>query len=154
VVQVGSLSEKRLHRLLDRRFSGLPDQLAEAPGRQTGLVLLHKAVVGFAAENRLHAAPAGVHAVDTAAGQEDVQAHAFLAGEKLGWILDNVELMLAAELVAARQARHLRAAPLPPALEAPAARLAAAMEPVGEDRDLSGDLERMRALIRSGELSP
>ena len=50
--QVGNLGEKRLHRLLDHRFSGLPDQLAADPGRQTGLVFLHKSAIGYAAENR------------------------------------------------------------------------------------------------------
>ena len=108
--QVGNLSEKRLHRLLDSRFSGLRDQLACDPGRQTGLVFAHKSVLGFAAENRLLAAPASVLAIDSSAGQEDFQAFTFLAAEQLGRLLDNLELILAAELVAIRQARHLRAA--------------------------------------------
>jgi histidine ammonia-lyase len=148
--QVGNLAEKRLHRLLDRRFSGLNDQLAAHPGRQTGLVLLHKAAIGYAAENRLLAAPASVHPADGSAGQEDVQAFAFLAGDKLGRILDNVELLLASELLAGAAARALRGAPLAPRLEAALERLGAA--PVGPDRSLSPDVERVRALIRSGAL--
>ena len=115
VTQVANLSEKRLHRLLDSRFSHLPDQLAAEPGRQTGLVFLHKAVIGFAAD-RMLAAPAAVHTVDTSTGQEDFQAFTFLAAEQLGRILDNLELILASELLAARQAHHLRGAPLPRAL--------------------------------------
>ena len=113
--QVGNLSEKRLHRLLDSRFSGLADQLASDPGRQTGLVFVHKSVLGFAAENRQLAAPAGVHAFDSSTGQEDFQAFSFLAAEQLGRLLDNLELILAAELVAIRQARHLRARGAPAA---------------------------------------
>ena len=59
--QVGTLSEKRLHRLLDSRFSGLPEQLSPDPDRgHCGLVALHKSVVGLCAENRLLAAPASV----------------------------------------------------------------------------------------------
>jgi histidine ammonia-lyase len=150
--QVGNLSEKRLHRLLDRRFSGLADQLASNPGRQTGIVFAHKSVLGFAAENRMLAAPASVHQGDTSAGQEDFQAFTFVAGEQLGRLLDNLELMLAAELVAVRQARHLRATPLPPPLEAAAERVAAAVAPVGDDRPLSEDVGRARDLIRSGAL--
>ena len=34
--QVANVAEKGLHRLLDHRFSGLPDQLAAEPGTQTG----------------------------------------------------------------------------------------------------------------------
>jgi histidine ammonia-lyase len=148
--QVGNLGEKRLHRLLDSRFSGLPDQLAADPGRQTGLVFLHKSVVGYTAENRLLAAPASVHPGEGSAGQEDFEALTFLAAEKLERLLDNAELIVAAELLAARQARELRGAPLPPRLEAVVERLD--VEPVTEDRSFTADLERLRALVRSGAL--
>ncbi len=150
--QVGNLAEKRLHRMLDHRFSQLPDQLASDPGRQTGLVFLHKSVIGYTAENRLLAAPASVHPVDASAGQEDFQAFTFLAAEKLGRLLDNLELILAAELLAVRQARSLRDASLAPRLEGIVARLAEAVEPVHEDRVFSDDVERLRALVRSGAL--
>jgi histidine ammonia-lyase len=149
---VGNLAEKRLHRLLDHRFSHLPDQLAQDPGRQTGVVFLHKSVIGLVAENRLLAAPAGVHPVDASAGQEDFQALTFVAAEKLERILDNLETVLASELLAVRQARELSGRSLPPALEARAARLGEHVRPVGEDRSLSDDVERLRALVRSGEL--
>lgn len=152
--QVGNLSERRLHRLLDRRFSGLPDQLAVSPGRQTGVVFAHKSALGLAVENRMLAAPASVHPLDSSAGQEDFQAFTFLAAEKLERILDNVELILASELLAIRQAHHLRDEPLPPRLEDAVGRLAAAVEPVEADRRLSGDIERLRELVRSGALSP
>ena len=148
--QVGNLVETRLHRLLDRRFSGLPDQLAAAPVRQTGLVFLHKAALGYTAENRTLAAPASIHSLDGSAGQEDVQALAFAAGEGLGRILGNVELLVASELLADGQARALRDAPLPPRLETLVASLGVA--PVTEDRSLSEDVERLRAAVRSGAL--
>jgi histidine ammonia-lyase len=151
--QVGNLSEKRLHRLLDSRFSGLPDQLAGDPGRQSGVILAHKSALGFVAENRMLAAPASVHPFDGSAGQEDFQAGTFVAAEQLERILDNLELILAAELVAVRQARHLRATALPPPLEAVADRIAAVVAPVDEDRSLSGDIERARDLIRAGALT-
>ena len=150
--QVGNLAEKRLHRLLDQRFSHLPDQLAEDPGRQTGLVFLHKAAIGYAVENRQLASPASVHPVDGSAGQEDFQAFTFLAAEQLGRILDNVELIVASELLAVRQGRALSETVLPPRLEAVVERLAGAVEPVREERSLSPDVERVRAMVRSGVL--
>ena len=110
LTQVTNLLEKRLHRLLDARFSRLPEQLAADPGRQSGLVTLHKAVVGLVAESRLLAAPATVHVTDTSTGQEDVQAFTFLAAAKLERVMDALELALAYELVALRQARYLRGA--------------------------------------------
>ncbi len=154
VSHLTNLVEKRLHRLLDARFSGgLPEQLAVDPGRQAGVISLHKAVVGLAVENRLLAAPASVHASDTSTGQEDVQAFEFLASEKLARALDNLELAIACELVALRQGYHLRGgAPSAPLLARAFGRLAAEVEPVVEDRTLSGDVERVRTALRSGRL--
>jgi len=150
--QLASLAEKRLHRLLDSRFSGLSEQLAVEPGRHTGLTPVHKAVVGICAENRLLAAPASVGAADTSAGQEDVQAFVPLAAGKLARLLDNVELALAYELTALAQARQLGGRPLPPRLEPIAARLCEAVPLVVEDRPLAPDVERVRDLVRTGSL--
>ena len=150
--QVTNLVEKRLHRLLDSRFSGLPEQLARRPGVQAGAVSLHKAVVGLVAENRLLASPASIHAIDTSTGQEDVQAFTFLAAERLEAILGNLEAALACELVALRQAAHLRGEPAAPLLVAVVERLAEIVAPIDEDRTLSPDVERVRGLLHSGEL--
>ncbi len=151
--QVTNLVEKHLHRLLDARFSGLPEQLARRPGVQAGAVSLHKAVVGLVAENRLLAAPASVHAMDTSTGQEDVQAFTFLAAERLETMLRNLEAALAYELVALRQAADLCAEALAaPRLERVVAQLAEVVAPIDEDRTLTPDVERVVALLRAGDL--
>jgi histidine ammonia-lyase len=151
--QLANLAEKRLHRLLDARFTGgLPEQLAVEPGRHTGAAVLHKGVVALCAENRLLAAPASLGAADTSAGQEDFQAFAFLAADKLRRVLDNVELALAYELVALRQARHLRDEPLPPRLERACELLGEVVAPIAEDRPLAPAVERVRELVRGGRL--
>ena len=107
VCHVLNLLEKRLHRLLDARFSGLPDQLTMRPGVQAGVVALHKTVAGLAAEARVLAVPASLAAIDTSSGQEDVQSFTFLVAERVGRLLDTLEEALACELVALRQAAHL-----------------------------------------------
>ena len=113
----------------------------------------HKAVVGLTAANRLLASPAAVHALDTSTGQEDVQAFTFLAAKRLEALLNNLEATLACELVALRQAAHLRgreldAAPLASAI----ARWPEIVTPIDEDRTLSPGVERVAALLRAGEL--
>jgi len=144
-----NLVEKRLHRLLDRRFSGLPEQLSIDSGRHAGVVALHKAVVGLAAEGRLLAAPASVHTLDTSAGQEDLQAFTFLSAERLERSLDALESALAYELVALRQAAFVRERPVSaPALATILERLSERIDPVDDDRTLSGDVETARLLIR------
>ncbi len=63
------------------------------------------------------ATPSILNVGDSSSGQEDVQAHTLLAAFQLDRIAANLELALAYELVALRQARYLRAEPLPRALE-------------------------------------
>jgi histidine ammonia-lyase len=151
VAHVTNLVEKRLHRLLDSRFSGLPEQLARVPGRQAGAVSLHKTVVALATENRLLAAPASVHATDTSSGQEDVQMFTFLVAERLRHALENLETALACELTALRHAAALRPDPLAaPGLAAMIAALADVVPPLEEDRTLSPEVERVRSLLQTG----
>ncbi|MBA2387901.1 MAG: aromatic amino acid lyase [Acidimicrobiia bacterium] len=159
MTQVASLSEKRLHRLLDSRFSGLPDQLVARQGHgDSGLVSLHKAVVGLGAENRMLSAPASVHSGDTSSGQEDFQAFTMLAADKLDRLLRNVELALAHELVALGQARRLAAmadpagADLPPRLASAIGAVMRALPDVAADRSLASDVELALDLIDRGAL--
>ncbi len=150
--QVVNLLEKRLHRLLDARFSRLPDQLTPDPGRQSGVVVLHKQVIGLAAQARTLAAPAGIHVVEGSTGQEDFEAHTLLAAQQLDGVLSTLELALAHELVALRQARFLADAQLPAPLEDAVSLVAEVVPPVAEDRSLAGDVERVRDLVASGRL--
>jgi len=104
----------------------------DEPGRETSAPFARRAVLGPAWAARTAARRAGwsgvpaqgrrrphggksaargtrlVHALDTSTGQEDVQAFIFLAAERLEAMLDNLEAALAYELVALRQASHLR----------------------------------------------
>jgi len=150
--QVANLVEKRLHRLLDARFSGLSEQLSLRPGVETGGSVLHKGVVALCAENRMLATPASVNSADTSFGQEDFQAFAFLSADKLRRLLDNVELVLAYELLALRQARHLKGTPLPGPLERVCDELGQIVQPLEADRPLGPEVDRLRDLARSGRL--
>jgi histidine ammonia-lyase len=76
LVQAAELAGQRLHRLLDGRFSGLPDQFTSQPGPRSGLVVVHKRAVGALNEARRLAAPASVGLADTSLGQEDAATFA------------------------------------------------------------------------------
>jgi histidine ammonia-lyase len=152
---VVNLVEKRLHRLLQPEFSGLPEQLTEQPGLQAGAVALHKTVAGLAAEARTLAAPASIHAIDTSSGQEDVQSFTFLAAARTNAILDVLETALACELVGLRQASHLRGKrPVGVSLTRVVDLLAVEIEPIDRDRTLSADIARARrALVKTGAIN-
>jgi histidine ammonia-lyase len=155
LVRAAELSGQRLHRLLDRRFSGLPDQLASpgeaarsaGGGRGQGLgaafIAMHKRATGALHELRRLAAPASVGLADTSLGQEDALAFGLAAGENVRRVEALVREVLACELVACRQAWWLRGAPPATGLAPVAAALGELVEVVEEDRALGGDIERV-----------
>ena len=157
LVQAAELAGQRLHRLLDGRFSGLPDQLSPDPGPVTGLVLVQKRAVGALAEARRLAAPASVGLADTSLGQEDAASFAPEAAEQLRRVEELVREVVACELLAARQAWWLRrTAGQGPGPAAGLAPLAAALEdliaPVARDRPLGPDLDRLVGALEGDEL--
>jgi len=148
LVRAAELAGQRVARLLDSRFSGLPDQLTAQPGPYCGLVVVHKRVVGAVNELRRLAAPASVGLADTSLGQEDAMTFAFEAAAKLRRVEALTREVVACELLCARQAWALRGA-RPPEL---AARLVAEIAPVGVDRPLGPDLGRLVDLLERDEL--
>lgn len=143
LVRVAELSGQRTHRLLDRRFSGLPDQLAGAPGSNCGLVVVQKRVLGCLNELRRLGAPASIGIGDTSLGQEDAMTFTFEAAENVRRIAAVVAEVFACELLVVRQAWALRGSNPPPGLRPLAAQLANLVEPVVQDRPLGPDVDRI-----------
>ena len=86
LAQVATASERRLHRLLDQRFSGLTPQLARRPGLDAGLIVLHKAVLGLLAHIRSLSVPPSLQHGDSSFGQEDMMTMLFPALDRLAEI--------------------------------------------------------------------
>ncbi|MDQ3784943.1 MAG: aromatic amino acid lyase [Actinomycetota bacterium] len=143
LVRVAELSGQRTHRLLDNRFSGLPDQLAGAPGHSCGLVVVQKRVLGCLNRLRRLGAPASIGIGDTSLGQEDAMTFSFEAAASLRRMTSLVSEVFACELLVIRQAWVLRDAAPPPNLQPFAARLSELVEPVVEDRPLGPDVDRI-----------
>jgi histidine ammonia-lyase len=149
LVHVGEISVQRLHKLLDDRFSGLNPQLAVDPGPQAGLSPMHKRAVGELHALRRLATPATLGSLDTSAGQEDVQAFAWAAGEQLLKAVEHLFVITACELIGGSQAHYLRGLPAPRGLRKHYAWLAETVPPVIVDRPLGPDITRMVAQCRA-----
>jgi histidine ammonia-lyase len=147
LARAGELAAQRVHRLLDSRVTGLPDQLTPAPGPRAGLVPLHKRAAGAAAALRRLAAPASVGSVETSLGQEDAWSSGLAAAEELRRAEGLAAEIVAVELIAARQAWFLRGGPPAAGLAPVAAALAARVAPVDEDRPLGPDAEAVLDLM-------
>ncbi len=152
LVHLGEIGVQRLHRMMDPQFSGLNAQLAVDPGPQVGLSPLHKRAAGELHELRRLATPATLGSIDTSAGQEDVQAFAWAAGEQLRGAVGGLTAITACELIGAAQAHFLRGTPSSPALAATYRRLAELVPPVGTDRPLGPDIQRLTTALATQEL--
>ena len=149
LARVAELSAQRVHRLLDGRVTGLPDQLTPAPGPRCGLVVLHKRAVGAVHELRRLASPASLGSVDTSLGQEDAQSFGFAAAEASRRALRLTREVVAIEMIAARQAWFLRGRGPGPGLAEVAGPLVELVAPVEEDRPLGEDVDRIVDHLRA-----
>src|SRR5262249_23376227 len=112
--EVGSISERRVDRLLDvTRSRSLPAFLTPDPGVNSGLMIAQYTAAGVVAENRRLASPASVDSLPTSGMQEDHVSMGWAAATKLRRVLDNLTTLLAVELLAGARGLQLRA-PLTP----------------------------------------
>ncbi len=152
--EVGSISERRVDRLLDVcRSRDLPAFLSPDAGVNSGLMIAQYTAAGIVAENRRLASPASVDSVPTSGMQEDHVSMGWAAARKLRQVLDNLTSLLAVELLAAVRGIQLRA----PMTPSPAGRAAlAALTPYagepGPDVFLAPVLEAARGLVGGRDL--
>ena len=154
LAEIGSISERRLFRLLTGHLSQLPPFLTRHSGLDSGYMLLQYAAAALASENQVLATPASIHSLSTSADQEDDNSMGWQAALKARQILGNVETILALEALAAAQGIDLLA-PLKPAAATRAAQtLIRERVPVlDHDRVLEPEIRAATELVRSGALS-
>ena len=108
MAEVAAMSERRMDRLLNPLVSDLPAFLASDAGAGSGLMIAQYTAVALVADNRRLAAPASLDGGITSGLQEDHLSHATPAALKLLRIIDNAQIIVAIELLAAAQAYDLQ----------------------------------------------
>ncbi len=110
LADLGNISERRIARLLDEKASGglLPPFLTEEGGLHSGFMLLQYTAAALASENKVLSHPASVDNIPTSANMEDHVSMGALAADKALRVVENVEMIVAIELMAAAQAIDFR----------------------------------------------
>ncbi len=155
VSELASIAERRTDRLLDpARSQGLPPFLAGRPGVESGYMITQYVQAALVAENKVLAHPASVDSVPTSAGQEDHVSMGWGAARKLLQVIENVRRVLAIEIICAVRGIELRS-PMTPGRGTSrlVARVREHIDPVDGDREMSEDIDRVAALIETGELT-
>ncbi len=153
LAELANISERRVAHLMDPGVSGLPAFLAPPGGLDSGLMITQYTAASLVSENKVLVHPASADSIPTSANQEDHVSMGTTAARHLRQVLENVQWVVAIELLCAAQALDLRM-PLLPAPGTGAARDAVRrfVAPLDADRLMQGDLAAVRQLVVSGEL--
>ncbi len=153
LVELASMSERRLYLLLNGEERGLPLFLAQRPGLESGLMLAQYTAAALVSESKGLAFPSTVDSIPTSAGQEDHVSMGTTAARTLAAILDNVEGALACELLGALAATDFRR-PLRSGDGTGAAyrRAREAIAPLVDDRSPAPDIVAARDMLASNAL--
>jgi histidine ammonia-lyase len=110
VSELGNISERRIMRLTDEASNThvLPAFLTRQGGLNSGFMIVQYTAAALATENKVLSHPASVDTIPTSANVEDHVSMGMTAALKLRQILDNVEHILAIELLAAAQGIDFR----------------------------------------------
>lgn len=119
LTELGNISERRLTRLTDEASNAhvLPAFLIKHGGLNSGFMLVQYTAAALASENKVLAHPASIDTVPTSANVEDHVSMGCTAARQACQILDNLERILALELMAAAQGVDFRREKLGPSAQ-------------------------------------
>jgi histidine ammonia-lyase len=153
ITMVCVLSERRLNRMTNPALSvGLPAFLTHNPGFYSGLMLSQYTADMMITEQRILSAPASILSIPAAADQEDFVSMGMNTALKNQQILDNAFGVLGIEFMAAAQALDFRE--FTPGCGTQVAKqvIRKYVPHLDIDRPLNADHNKMKALVKSGEI--
>ena len=105
--ELGSISERRTYQLISGQ-RGLPAFLIDNPGLNSGFMIPQYTAASIASQNKQLATPASVDSIVSSNGQEDHVSMGANGATKCLKIMENLERILAIELMNASQAIEFR----------------------------------------------
>src|SRR5688572_4639589 len=105
--EIGNISDRRCYLLLEGKW-GLPMLLMKDVGLNSGFMIPQYTTAALVTENKTLCYPASADSIPTSLGQEDHVSMGSISGRKLNTVLDNLEFILAIELLSACQAIEFR----------------------------------------------
>jgi histidine ammonia-lyase len=150
VAEIGNISDRRCYLLLEGKW-GLPVLLMNDVGLNSGFMIPQYTTAALVTENKTLCFPASADSIPTSLGQEDHVSMGSISGRKLKRTLDNLENILAIELMCACQAiefrRPLRSSIL---LEAAHDIVRSEVSFASEDRIFADDISKIRRMLADG----
>lgn len=107
LAELGNISERRTYQLISGSRN-LPAFLVENPGLNSGFMIPQYTAASIVSQNKQLATPASVDSIVSSNGQEDHVSMGANAATKASKIIENIERILAIELMNASQAIEFR----------------------------------------------
>lgn len=107
MAELANISERRTYQLVSG-LRGLPAFLVNNPGLNSGFMIPQYTAASIVSQNKQLATPASVDSIVSSNGQEDHVSMGANGATKCLRIVDNLETVLAIELMNASQALHFR----------------------------------------------
>lgn len=107
ISEIGSISERRIYKLVSGE-RGLPSFLVAEPGINSGFMIPQYTAASIASRNKQICSPASVDSIVSSNGQEDHVSMGANAAVQCLKVVENVETILAIELMCAAQGLEFR----------------------------------------------
>ncbi|HEU4363901.1 MAG TPA: histidine ammonia-lyase [Candidatus Krumholzibacteria bacterium] len=150
--EIASIAERRIDKLMEGDGERVPRCLIRDPGLNSGFMIAQYLAAALVSENKVHAHPASVDSIPTSLGFEDHVSMGSIAALKVARVLDNVNRVVAVELMCGAQALDFQR-PLVPGRGAAAARDAVRETVPFLERDgvLTGHIASLEQRSAAGE---
>ena len=146
--ELGNISDRRCYLLLEGKW-GLPMLLMRDVGLNSGFMIPQYTTAALVTESKTLCFPSSADSIPTSLGQEDHVSMGSISGRKLNRVLDNLEFILAIELLSACQAiefrRPLNSSEL---LEFAHDRVREHVSFASEDRIFADDINKVAGIIK------
>ncbi|MBM4761908.1 histidine ammonia-lyase [Bacillus sp. B15-48] len=151
IAEIGSISERRVERLVNPQLNDLPPFLSTQPGLESGAMIMQYVAASLVSENKTLAHPASVDSIPSSGNQEDHVSMGTIAARYAYNVIQNVRRVLAIECICALQAVEYRGveklSPLTSEFYKAAREI---VPPITADRIFSKDIERMTDWLKAG----
>lgn len=106
--EIGNISDRRIYLALEGNSPGVPKLLMKDTGINSGYMILQYTSAALASENKGLCFPSSADSIPTSLGQEDHVSMGSIGGRKALQVIENVEKIMAIELLTAAQAFEYR----------------------------------------------
>ncbi len=106
--EIGNISDRRIYLALEGNSPGVPKLLMEDTGINSGYMILQYTTAALASENKGLCFPSSADSIPTSLGQEDHVSMGSIGGRKALQVIENIEKIMAIELLTAAQAFEFR----------------------------------------------